>query len=340
MVAEMEPELKKARKALVVEPVAGVASHHHIEEWYEENKAQFSPPICNKLMYKGQLTVMFVGGPNTRKDFHLEEGSEFFYQMKGDMELPTVQNGKRKLVKIREGQLYCLPSRIPHSPQRPNTGSLGLVIERRREPGEMDGLVFYKDFESCDKVLWERFFKCEDLGKDLVPVVKAFKEFEASEAAKEDKTWPDEDRPIQQDRETEVPPPFYLADLLFANAKQLEAGQSVPLFGTDHPDDEFQESCLVGGKSTQKNQIFDVDTYLYQVKGSASIKVATGSFDLAEGCCCIVRAGETFDVSRPKGSIGMVVRQDPTGNKTGGAEEDGEEEEAVVDEAEEPADGE
>ena len=52
----------------------------HLPTWYDENKAQFSPPVCNKLMYRDQLTVMFVGGPNNRKDFHLDEGSEFFWQ--------------------------------------------------------------------------------------------------------------------------------------------------------------------------------------------------------------------------------------------------------------------
>ena len=40
-------------------------------------------------MHKGQLSIMFVGGPNTRTDFHVEEGSELFLQLKGDMELPT-----------------------------------------------------------------------------------------------------------------------------------------------------------------------------------------------------------------------------------------------------------
>lgn len=48
------------------------------------------------------------------------------------MELPTIQRGKRKLVKINEGQVFLLKSRVPHSPQRPEAGSLGLVIERSR----------------------------------------------------------------------------------------------------------------------------------------------------------------------------------------------------------------
>ena len=29
-------------------------------------------------------------------------------------------------------------------------GSFGLVVERRREEKEMDGLIYYEDFETCD----------------------------------------------------------------------------------------------------------------------------------------------------------------------------------------------
>ena len=82
-------------------------------------------------------------------------------------------------MKIREGEVYLLPSRIPHSPQRPETESIGLVIERQRYEDEPpDGLRWYTDFESCDAVLWERYFHCRDLGRDLVPVVTAFRESE------------------------------------------------------------------------------------------------------------------------------------------------------------------
>ncbi|GFS73208.1 3-hydroxyanthranilate 3,4-dioxygenase [Nephila pilipes] len=50
---------------------------YDINEWLEQNKKYFVPPICNKLMYKdGQLKTFFVGGPNSRKDFHMEEGEE------------------------------------------------------------------------------------------------------------------------------------------------------------------------------------------------------------------------------------------------------------------------
>ena len=96
------------------------------------------------------------------------------------MELPIIERGVRHVIKIEEGEVFLLPSRIPHSPQRPMEGSLGLVIERQRykDEGEVDGLRWYTDFDTCKNILWERYFHCGDLGKDLVPVVQAYKSSE------------------------------------------------------------------------------------------------------------------------------------------------------------------
>ena len=52
------------------------AEVNKVAQWIEENKKFFLPPVCNKLMYSGQLKVMFIGGPNVRKDYHMEEGEE------------------------------------------------------------------------------------------------------------------------------------------------------------------------------------------------------------------------------------------------------------------------
>jgi 3-hydroxyanthranilate 3,4-dioxygenase len=125
----------------------------HIDSWIRTHEASFAPPVMNKLLHRDQLSIMFVGGPNEREDFHLEAGSEFFYQLRGNMQLPTVQAGERTVVTIREGEVYLLPSRIPHSPQRPERGSIGLVIERQRYEHEPpDGLRFYTDFEGAGRV--------------------------------------------------------------------------------------------------------------------------------------------------------------------------------------------
>ena len=53
----------------------------------------------------GQLKVMFIGGPNVRKDYHMEEGEEIFYQVKGDMVLKIVEKGVHKDVSIKEGEV-------------------------------------------------------------------------------------------------------------------------------------------------------------------------------------------------------------------------------------------
>ena len=152
---------------------------YNIPRWTKKNAHLFVPPICNKLMYRSQLNVMFVGGPNTRKDFHIDCGEELFYQIKGNIKLPTYQQGKRKIVEIKEGQIYLLRARVPHSPQRPEEGSLGLVIERKRvkHKKEYDALRYYvcdfdEDEKDKNKILWEKWFYCSNLGTQLPPVVQ------------------------------------------------------------------------------------------------------------------------------------------------------------------------
>ena len=65
---------------------------------------------------------------------------------------------------IKEGEIFQLPSRIPHSPQR-QANTVGLVIERERYEHETDGLRYYQ--EGTTDPLWEKWFYCHDLGKQL-----------------------------------------------------------------------------------------------------------------------------------------------------------------------------
>ena len=46
-------------------------------------------------------------------------------------------------VAIREGDILLLPAHVRHSPQRPVPGSVGLVIERQRPAGMVDGFEWY-----------------------------------------------------------------------------------------------------------------------------------------------------------------------------------------------------
>lgn len=115
----------------------------NLRAWIEENRALLVPPVGNKLLYEdADLIVMAVGGPNARKDFHHDPGAEFFFQLEGDIVLRTVQSGRLVDVPIREGEVFLLPPEIPHSPQRP-AGTVGIVLERRRGPDELDGFSWY-----------------------------------------------------------------------------------------------------------------------------------------------------------------------------------------------------
>ena len=60
---------------------------------------------------------------------------EFFYQLKGDMVLKVHDEGKFYDVPIREGEVFLLPAHVRHSPQRPQKGSIGLVVEPARPLG-------------------------------------------------------------------------------------------------------------------------------------------------------------------------------------------------------------
>ncbi|CAI9575299.1 unnamed protein product [Staurois parvus] len=85
--------------------------------------------------------------------------------------LKIIENGEHRDIHIKEGEMFLLPARIPHSPQRfPNT--VGLVFERRRLKTETDGLRYYVG--DSTEVLFERWFYCEDLGKQLIPVINEF----------------------------------------------------------------------------------------------------------------------------------------------------------------------
>ena len=143
----------------------------NVSDWLAENEKNFLPPVCNKLMHNEQLVVMFVGGPNQREDYHIEQGEELFYQLKGDMCVKIVENGQRRDVHIKEGEFFILPARVPHSPQR-TANSIGLVIERRRLSNELDGVRWM--VPDTTQPLYEKWFHCKDLGVELAPIIKAY----------------------------------------------------------------------------------------------------------------------------------------------------------------------
>jgi 3-hydroxyanthranilate 3,4-dioxygenase len=145
----------------------------NLMQWIEENEENLKPPVCNKEIFPGSdYIVMVVGGPNTRKDYHYNETPEFFYQIKGNMVLKIIDNGEPKDIPINEGEIFVLPAKVPHSPQR-TAGSIGIVIEHVRDIEQhTDGFQWYCD--ACNHKLHEDYFKLTNIEKQLPEVFSKF----------------------------------------------------------------------------------------------------------------------------------------------------------------------
>jgi 3-hydroxyanthranilate 3,4-dioxygenase len=229
-------------------------------EYIEANKALLAPPVCNKMIHNdGKLRVMIVGGPNQRKDYHLNQGEEFFFQIKGDMCLKVVERGAPKDVVIKEGQCFNLPGSVPHSPQR-FADTVGLVIERLRPESQLDGLRYYVD-DSNQAVLWQRYFHVYDLGVQLKPLIAEF--FASEENASR---VPSKDLPapaFAEDTTTAVMAPFPMADKIAA--LKAGGGTPVPLF-----DDKMEFKISLVGAQAPALPIAN-ECWVWQLEGSSAV---------------------------------------------------------------------
>ena len=145
------------------------------KKWIDENRHLLKPPVGNQVVYKPNqdFIVMVVGGPNSRKDYHYNETEEFYYQLEGDIVVKIIEDGQMVDVPIKEGEIFLLPPKIPHSPQRgPNT--IGLVMEVQRRGAMKDGFMWF--CENCGNKLFEEFLDVTDIVKDLPIVMNRFYE--------------------------------------------------------------------------------------------------------------------------------------------------------------------
>ncbi len=140
--------------------------------WIKQNEGQMVPPVGNKVIWPDRdFIVMIIKGPNNRKDFHINGGEEFFYQLKGNMVLKTYVDNKFRNVEIKEGEIFLLPPNTPHSPQRPKD-SIGMVIEKRRGANEIDSFAWYCD--NCMSKLYQEDFHLTDIASQFPPIFKRF----------------------------------------------------------------------------------------------------------------------------------------------------------------------
>ena len=105
----------------------------NFNRWIDEHQHLLRPPVGNQQIWKdSDMIVTVVGGPNQRTDFHDDPFEEYFHQFRGNAHLLIADRGKFERVDLREGDIFLLPAHVRHSPQRPEAGSVCLVIERTR----------------------------------------------------------------------------------------------------------------------------------------------------------------------------------------------------------------
>jgi 3-hydroxyanthranilate 3,4-dioxygenase len=145
----------------------------NLNKWIDEHRHLLKPPVGNQSVYTeaGDFIVMIVGGPNSRKDFHFNEGEELYYQLEGDIVVRIQEDGKIVDIPVKQGDMFLLPGRTPHSPQR-GPGTIGMVVEIKRETVELDGFMWF--CENCHQKLYEEFENVTDIVAQLPPIMNRF----------------------------------------------------------------------------------------------------------------------------------------------------------------------
>jgi 3-hydroxyanthranilate 3,4-dioxygenase len=149
-------------------------SAFNFTHWIDRHAHLLRPPVGNQqvFMEAEDLIVMVVGGPNARSDYHDDPHEEFFFQLRGNMVLRVLEQGRPRDVPIREGEIMLLPGHVRHSPQRPEPGSVGLVVEKIRAPEVKDGFEWY--CPACWSLVHRVEVNVKDIVRDLPPLFDAF----------------------------------------------------------------------------------------------------------------------------------------------------------------------
>jgi 3-hydroxyanthranilate 3,4-dioxygenase len=146
-----------------------------LDRWIDDNADKLKPPVANQQIWEGtDMIIMIVGGGNERTDYHDDPREEFFYQLRGDLNLriwPEPGTEPHDMP-IREGEIFLLPAGVRHSPQRSDPDSIGLVVEYARSPGELDGFEWV--CAGCRNLVHRVEVQLESIVRDLPPLFEAF----------------------------------------------------------------------------------------------------------------------------------------------------------------------
>lgn len=152
--------------------MAGLSAFN-FRRWIDDHRHLLKPPVGNVTVWQDtDFIVQVIGGPNARTDYHDDPFEEFFYQLEGNMILRVMEQDGPLDVHIDEGDVLLLPPHVRHSPQRPEPGSIGLVVERRRPEGLVDGFEWY--CPNCNSLVHRVEVHVGNIVEDLPPLFEAF----------------------------------------------------------------------------------------------------------------------------------------------------------------------
>lgn len=144
----------------------------NLTRWIDEHRDDLKPPVGGKTIWTDtDFIVTVVGGPNDRPDYHDDPLEEFFFQLKGDMTLKVFDDGARRDIPVREGEIFLLPPHVLHSPQR-QADTIGLIVERTRERGLIDAFEWFCD--ACDARVRRREVQVGGLEKGVTDVIAEY----------------------------------------------------------------------------------------------------------------------------------------------------------------------
>jgi 3-hydroxyanthranilate 3,4-dioxygenase len=125
-----------------------------LRQWIEENKTNWGTRPIRVIWESDDYITMVGRGPTRGKDFHVGPGDEIFYQLEGKLNFNYMTpQGARKIMVVGPGEMFLLPAKVPHAPRRPDENSLTLVVERKRNPTDLDYWIWF--CESCNNKLYE-----------------------------------------------------------------------------------------------------------------------------------------------------------------------------------------
>ncbi|MGH0179972.1 UNVERIFIED_CONTAM: hypothetical protein FKN15_002988 [Acipenser sinensis] len=202
-------------------------------------------------------------------------------------------------------QMFLLPARIPHSPQR-QAGTVGLVIERQRLQSETDGLRYYVDNSTA--VLFERWFYCENLGVQLAPIISEYY-VDNSTAVLFERWFYCENLGVQLApiiSDTHVMTPFCFKEWIDKHRQELSRRPCLDMFGV-----QFEtETVLYGDGESEGCKPF-ADIWIWQLEGTSQVMLCEESVTLSAGDSYLIPGQNKYQWKRSEGCIALYVVQDP-----------------------------